>query len=73
MAEKTPKQRYIVIMDSSSVGITKSVNLMVNQINTKITEGYIPHGNLVAVADDDGNPSFFQPMILRAPTPPASK
>jgi len=68
MAEaKKKKNRYIIVMDNPNVGIAKAVGLMEQQINAKITEGYVPHGNLVVTADEDGNPNFFQPMVLKSP------
>lgn len=59
------KDRYIIIMDSSSVGATNSAQMLVKQINEKINEGYIPHGGLTVTADQEGEPSFFQAMIYK--------
>ncbi|WP_353570089.1 hypothetical protein [Candidatus Albibeggiatoa sp. nov. BB20] len=69
MAEtKKKKERYIIITDNSSVGITQATRLMVSQINEKIDQGYVPFGNLAVSEDEAGNPNFYQPMILKAPS-----
>ncbi|MEK7991497.1 MAG: hypothetical protein VSS52_010865 [Thiotrichaceae bacterium] len=65
---KKKKDRYIVITDNSSIGVTQATRLMVSQINEKIEQGYVPFGNLAVSEDEDGNPSFYQPMILKAPS-----
>ena len=65
------KQNYIILMDSSSVGATQSAGLLVKQINEKISEGYVPFGNLIITTDEGGNPSFFQAMVVK-PTAPAA-
>lgn len=70
MAETKKKDRYIIITDNSGVGITQSIGLLARQINEKIDQGYVPFGNLVVSEDEDGNPNFYQPMILK---PPAGK
>ncbi|OQW94695.1 MAG: hypothetical protein BWK79_05005 [Beggiatoa sp. IS2] len=59
------KDRYIIIMDSSSVGATNAAQMMVKQINEKIMDGYVPHGGLIVTADQEGSPSFFQAMIYK--------
>ena len=67
MAEaKKKKERYIIITDNSSVGVTQATRLMVSQINDRIEQGYVPFGNLAVSEDEDGNPNFYQPMILKA-------
>lgn len=67
MAEKKqPRSRYLIITDNSSVGVSQSIELMSKQINEKITQGYVPFGNLAVTSDEDGNPSFYQPMILKS-------
>ncbi len=64
--KKKKEQRYIIITDNSSVGITQATQLMVSQINEKIEQGYVPFGNLAVSEDESGNPNFYQPMVLKS-------
>ena len=68
------KDKYTIIMDSSDVGTVRACQLVVQQVNLKIAEGYVPHGNLVVTADNEGSPKFFQAMVFKgAPAPPTNK